>query len=148
MIAKKFAKEDVDYIFDNLWSIGKEELIINGSSVEEGRKKFKSMIDKPWSTGFFKDGKCFALIIMEPSGHNKWRTNFAAIEKGFTDNWLTLTKFLKRASDKIVNDFTCGKGIIELSTSSDTDYNWFNAIGFELVGTDGFIDEYIKKAEV
>jgi hypothetical protein len=145
MIARHLTKEDVDKIIDNLWPLGQEELLIMGSSVENARAKFISMIDKPWSTAFYQGEECFAMIIMEPVGEMTWRTHFAATEEGFKANWLSLTKFLRKVSDKIVNEYSGGKGIIELETTSDSDYNWFQSLGFELIGTDGFIDKYVKK---
>ncbi len=146
MIAKDFTERDVDLVMDNLWPIGVEELLIFGSSVEKASAKFKSMIGQPWSTGFFDNSyECFALIIMEPVGGMKWKTQFAAIEEGIKENGIALTRFLKKVSDKIVNEWSDGKGEIELETTSDCDFNWFTGLGFTLVGTDGFIDKYLKR---
>jgi hypothetical protein len=149
MIAKDFTERDVDMVFDNLWPIGQEELLIFGSSIEKAAARFKSMVKKPWSTGFYgKDYECFALIIMEPVGEMKFKTQFAAIEEGIKANGVALTRFLKNVSDKIVNEWSDGKGEIELETTSDCDFNWFSGLGFTLVGTDGFIDKYLKKKAV
>ena len=146
MIIKHFTEEDVDYVMNNLWSRGQEEILIMGSTVEKTREKFKSMVEKPWSTGFYKDDKCFAMVIMEPISNMKWKTSFVAVEEGFKAHWFGLTKHLRKASDFIVNNLSGYKGEIELETSSDSDYNWFTALGFTLMGTDGFIDKYVKKA--
>ncbi|PKN36605.1 MAG: hypothetical protein CVU62_13890 [Deltaproteobacteria bacterium HGW-Deltaproteobacteria-2] len=145
MNVENLTKEDVDSIFDNLWSRGHEELIIMGSSVEEAKRKFKSMAGKPWATAFHKAGVCCAVFIMEPVGEMKWRTQFAATEEGFKSIWISLTKFFKKASDFIVNDYTEGKGIIELFTIGENESDWFNTMGFNLIETDGFIDKYEKK---
>jgi hypothetical protein len=140
-----FTKEDVDHVFDNLWPIGQEEIIIMGSSAEKERAKFKSMVNKPWSTGFYNGNGCIALIIMEPIAEMKWKTQFVAVEEGFKANWLTLTKYLRKASDFIIDELSSGKGEIELETISDSNYDWFSSMGFNLLGTDGFIDKYSKK---
>ncbi|MFA5158661.1 MAG: hypothetical protein WC451_05765 [Patescibacteria group bacterium] len=145
MIIKDLAKEDVDRVFDNLWPQGREEILIMGSTVEKERQKFKNMAGKPWAVSFH-DSECFAVFIMEQVGEMKWRTSFASIEEGFKKNWMALTRYFRKSSDVIIYDVTKGEGIIELFTISDTDYNWFQTIGFELIGTDGFIDQYEKKA--
>jgi hypothetical protein len=145
VIARHLTKEDVDLIMDNLWQQGREEVLIMGSSLEKMREKFKSMVNQPWSTAFVSDS-AFAMIIMEPIGSMKWTTSFASTEEGFKKNWFPLTKFLRKVSDKIVNEYSGGNGIIELETTSEGDYNWFQSLGFELIETDGFIDRYIKEA--
>ncbi len=145
MNVEHLTKEDVDHVFDNLWSRGHEELIIMGSSVEEAKLKFKGMVGKPWATAFHKAGVCCAVFIMEPINNMKWRTQFAATEEGFKSIWISLTKFFKRTSDFIVYNYTEGKGIIELFTISETEPDWFNSMGFNLAETDGFIDKYVKK---
>lgn len=146
MKIKHFTAKDVDHVFDNLWPRGQEELLIMGSTVEKARAKFKSMVEKPWATGFYHGEECFALIIMEPISDMKWRTSFVATEEGFKAHWFGLTKHLRKASDFIISTLSGGRGEIELETSSDSDYNWFNSLGFKLLGTDGFIDKYLKKA--
>lgn len=138
--------QDVETVFNNLWPQGREEILIMGSTVEKERKIFRDMVGKPWSTSFYSDnGECIAVFIMIPTGEMKWRTHFAAVEEGFEKYWFSITKFFRRASDKIVYDITEGKGIIELFTMCENDMNWFEVIGFDLVGTDGFIDQYEKK---
>jgi hypothetical protein len=145
MNTRHLTKESVDKVIDNLWQQGREEILIFGSSPEKSRAKFKSMVGKPWSTAFYQGEECIALIIMDTIGEMTWKTQFAATEEGFKNNWFSLTKFLRKVSDKIVNEYSGEKGIIELETTGDSDYNWFQSLGFELIGTDGFIDKYVKK---
>ena len=148
MIIKRFTEENIDFVFDNLWQQGKDELRDFETTQETTRKAFKDMIQEPWALSFYQeeDGPCCALSYLKPIGNMAWQSAFAATEEGFKSIWFSLTKYLRGTTDLIVNDLTEGKGRIELLTTSDSDLNWFSALGFTLTKTDGAIDYYLKKA--
>jgi hypothetical protein len=103
------------------------------------------MIGSPFGVTFCADdGTPLAICGLEPIGDYRWRSHFIFAE-GFQKIGLPLTRFLKKITDKLVTE-NKGDACIEIHSAygDGKPFEWFRAIGFQLVET-GVTNRYIKK---
>ena len=143
MIVKDIDQKSIEQVFSSLWDQAKDECHVLNISVNDFRTSFEKMIKQPWAVAFWNGEKCFAVACLVYEGDYKWRSIFAATNE-IHKFWMPVTRYIKRTSDFLINEAK-GKGFIELFTISESFYEWYDSIGFELAASDGTVDKYIKR---
>lgn len=138
-----FSSENINHVFDHLWTRGKDEIVLLG--IPDAREKYMEKIGAPWTFAFYHDDEPCALAYLDLIGDLMWRSNFVATEDGFNKIWMPLTVFMKKISDSLVSEGN-GRGSIE-AISVYSAKKWFSKIGFDLITLyvyDGFKAKYLK----
>jgi len=143
MHLESLTKYSIDYVFDDLWPRGVEELRKLGIPVEQEKAFFVEMIGKPFTgAAIDREGAPCALIALQPHGEIKWTSHFAATETGFKNAWLPLSIFLRKLSSRLAKD---GGTIQVRSAFGDGDVRqWFEVMGFQYRGYAGPCHFYSK----
>jgi hypothetical protein len=138
--------ENVNFIVDNLWNRGRQELEVFGTSIEEYRKRCMEMVGEPFTGTFLDDdGNACAFLFLRPIlDYRQWNTTFAATEEGFNKIWFPMSKFLRQFSDVIVLDNNVEIQLLSAHSNGKA-HEWFSFLGFRKVSVEGKITKYIKK---
>jgi hypothetical protein len=138
-------RERVDQVIMNLSEDSWREADAFGLTSWHLRNWFIDRIEAPFSAAFLNnDGEPMALCILEPLGNLRWRSHFVATSEALNVRWLALTRFLKRFSDKIIED-TGGEIEILSASGNGRAATWFRTMGFTAMVPNGDIDRFVKR---
>ena len=133
--------KEISYVLENLSQQSKDEMEFFNLTKEDIRTRFKSLLI---CQSIWVDGQCCVLMGLESISKGVYRSHDLMIEGISRRAWIQITKFyyqftndfVKRA-DAIIISFTLFGGEVA--------QRWFSRMGFEYVGQDGNIHEYIKR---